>query len=212
MRTIQITSPNAAEGKTTTVANLAVALARAGERVVIVSCDLRRPRIHEFFGLPNDVGFMSVVLGEMPLSAALQSVPGEARLQLLATGPIPANPSELLSSNRSGQVLDALRKEFSVVLIDCPPVLPVTDAAVLSSKVDGTLLVVTVGTTTGKQVTRSLELLRQVGAPIIGTVLNGVGSQGGYGYYAYYGQSAADVEPVARRRKPAAGNGFAQEA
>jgi capsular exopolysaccharide synthesis family protein len=212
MRTIQITSPNAAEGKTTTVANLAVALARAGERVVIVSCDLRRPRIHEFFELSNDVGFMSVVLGEMPLSAALQAVPNEPRLQLLATGPIPANPSELLSSNRSAQVLAALRKEFSVVLIDCPPVLPVTDAAVLSARVDGTLLVITVGTTTGKQVTRSLELLRQVGAPLIGTVLNGVGAQGSYGYVGYYGQPTGGPPAPPRRRKAGPENGFAQEA
>jgi len=212
MRTIQITSPNASEGKTTTVANLAVALARAGERVVIVSCDLRRPRIHEFFDLPNDVGFMSVVLGELPLSAALQAVPDEPRLQLLATGPIPANPSELLSSNRSAQVLAALRKEFSVVLIDCPPVLPVTDAAVLSARVDGSLLVVTVGTTTGKQVTRSLELLRQVGAPLVGTVLNGVGVQGSYGYHAYYGQTTGGPPAPARRGRPSPENGFAREA
>jgi len=215
MRTIQITSPNAAEGKTTTVANLAVALARAGERVVIVSCDLRRPRIHEFFDLPNDTGFMSVVLGEMPLSAALQSVPGEARLHLLATGPIPANPSELLSSNRSSQVLAALRQEFSVVLIDCPPVLPVTDAAVLSSRVDGTLLVATVGTTTGRQLSRSLELLRQVGAPLIGMVLNGVGAQGGYGYheyYAYRGQATGEPPARTRREKARPENGFVREA
>ena len=210
MRTIQITSPNASEGKTTTVANLAVALARAGERVVIVSCDLRRPRIHEFFGLPNDIGFMSVVLGEMPLSAALQNVVGEPRLQLLATGPIPANPSELLSSSRAAQVLTALRKEFSVVLIDCPPVLPVTDASVLSARVDGTLVVTSLGTTTGRQVSRSLELLRQVGAPLIGMVLNGVGAQGSYGYHTYYGQTVGG-SPSGRSKSPA-DDGFAKEA
>ena len=210
MRTIQVTSPNASEGKTTTVANLAVALARAGERVVVVSCDLRRPRIHEFFDLPNDVGFMSVVLGEMPLSTALQAVPGESRLHLLATGPIPANPSELLSSSRAGQVLSALSKEFSIVLVDCPPVLPVTDASVLSARVDGTLLVATVGTTTGRQVTRSLELLRQVGAPLIGMVLNGVGDQAGYGYHGYYGEPAGNAAPTVKPRKAAGpDNGFA---
>ncbi len=212
MRTIQVTSANASEGKTTTVANLAVALARAGERVVVVSCDLRRPRIHEFFDLPNDTGFMSVVLGEMPLSTALQAVPGEARLQLLATGPIPANPSELLSSSRAGQVLSALSKEFSIVLVDCPPVLPVTDAAVLSSRVDGTLMVATVGTTTGRQVTRSLELLRQVGAPLIGMVLNGVGDQTGYGYHGYYGQAVTDTPAAAKRKLSGPDNGFVREA
>ena len=212
MRTLQVTSPNASEGKTTTVANLAVALARAGERVVIVSADLRRPRVHHFFDLPNDVGFMSVVLGETPLSGALQIVPGEARLHLLGTGPVPANPSELLSSNRAAQVLSALRKEFSIVLIDCPPVLPVTDAAVLSAHADGTLMVCTVGTTTGRQVTRSVELLRQVGAPLIGMVLNGVDAHGGYGYYGgYYGPPSGDVPVSLMRRKAVPENGFAKE-
>ncbi len=186
MRLIQITSANASEGKTTTTANLAVALARAGERVVILSCDLRRPRIHEFFELSNGVGFTSVLMGTVPLASALQPVPGEPRVQLLASGPLPPNPSELLASGRTEQVVKALQNQ-AVVLIDCPPVLPVTDAAVLSSRVDGTLLVATVDSTTGKEFSRALELLRQVGAPLIGTVLNGVPTEGAYGYtYEYY--------------------------
>jgi polysaccharide biosynthesis transport protein len=186
MRLIQVTSANASEGKTTTTANLAVALARAGERVVIVSCDLRRPRIHEFFGLSNGVGFTSVLMGTVPLTSALQPVPGESRMQLLASGPLPPNPSELLASGRTEQVLKALQTQ-AVVLVDCPPVLPVTDASVLSSRVDGTLLVATADTTTGREFSRALELLRQVDAPLIGTVLNGVAAEGAYGYtYQYY--------------------------
>ena len=184
---IQVTSPNVSEGKSTTVANLAVALARAGERVVVVCCDLRRPRIHEFFGLPNNVGFTSVMLGSSSLGAALQPVPDQERLLLLASGELPPNPSELLSSSRAGQVFTALRKEASVVLVDCPPVLPVTDAAVLSARMDATLLVATVGTTAKKDVERSLELLRQVNAPLLGMVLNGTTAESGYGYvYAGY--------------------------
>ncbi|MDQ4068158.1 MAG: polysaccharide biosynthesis tyrosine autokinase [Actinomycetota bacterium] len=206
MRVIQITSANASEGKTTTTANLAVALARAGERVVILSCDLRRPRIHDFFELPNGVGFTSVLMGRVPLASALQQVPGEPRLQLLASGPLPPNPSELLSSVRTEQVLKALQSQ-AVVLIDCPPVLPVTDASVLSSKVDGTLLVATVGATTGKAFGRAVELLRQVGAPLVGTVLNGVPVEGAYGYaYQYYSRESTGKNG----RKAESTNGSAQ--
>ena len=141
MRTLQVTSSNASEGKTTTLANLGVALAKAGQRVILVCCDLRRPRLHEFFGLSNDVGFTSVLLGKVPLSGALQDVPEVPRLRLLASGPLPPNPSELLSSGRTEEVFAALKAEADIVLIDSPPVLPVTDALVLFRQVDATLMV-----------------------------------------------------------------------
>jgi len=201
MRTLQLTSANASEGKTTSVANLGVALARSDLRVVIVCCDLRRPRIHEFFGLSNEVGFTSVLLGKRPLATALQGVPGQARLHLLASGPLPPNPSELLSSRRSAEVLGSLRAEFDIVLIDSPPVLPVTDAIVLSGRVDATLLVALAGATTRHQAARAVELLRQVGAPLVGNVLNGVDTEGSYGYtYKYYRSDASvgDREPAGR--------------
>jgi polysaccharide biosynthesis transport protein len=212
---LQVTSPNVSEGKSTTVSNLAVALARAGEKVVVVCCDLRRPRLHHFFGLPNDVGFTSVILGMSPLGAALQAVPGEPGLRLLASGQLPPNPSELLASSRAEQVFSALKQNSSVVLIDCPPVIPVTDAAVLSSRVDGTLLVATVNGTARTEVTRSVELLRQVGAPLLGIVLNGTTTDGPYAYqYQAYvatngdGPSHPDVylpdRRTAKRRPPTA--------
>lgn len=195
MRVLQITSSNAVEGKTTTIANLGVALARAGERVVIVNCDLRRPRIHDFFGLPDSVGFTSVFLGEMPISNALQEVPGEPNLRILASGRLPPNPSEVLASPRTEQIFSALKNQNLMVLIDCPPVLPVTDAAVLSSRVDGIVLLASAGSTTGKDLGRALELLGQVGAPILGTVLNGVAAEGGYGYqYGYFAAPAPEEE------------------
>jgi polysaccharide biosynthesis transport protein len=189
MHTLQITSPSAAEGKTTTLANLAVALARAGQRVVMVDCDLRRPRIHDFFALPNEVGFTSVLLGELPLSEAVQEVPGERLLMLLASGMLPPNPSELLASQRTVQILAALQSESDVVLIDSPPMLPVTDAAVLSARVDATLLVTRAGTTGRRELARAIELLHQVDAPLVGTVLTGVSDESAYGYtysYRYY--------------------------
>lgn len=189
LRSIQVTSPAAAEGKTTTLANLAVVLATAGERVAVIDCDLRRPRIHEFFKLPNDVGFTSVLLGDLPLSAALQTVDGQENLVVLASGPVPPNPAELLAGHRTKEVLTALQAVADIVLIDCPPVLPVTDAAVLAGWVDGTLLVATTAITTRKAVQRAGEMLRQVEAPLVGTVLNRVTADSGYGYgyaYGYY--------------------------
>jgi capsular exopolysaccharide synthesis family protein len=158
--------------------------------VIVVCCDLRRPRIHEFFGLTNTIGFTSVLLGELPLSAAMQAVPGQPRLALMASGPPPPNPSELLASRRTGEVLLALKSECDVVLVDSPPVLPVTDAIVLSRTVDATILVGTAGRTTKKEYHRAVELLQQVEAPLIGSVLNGVDSDDLYGYgygYGYYG-------------------------
>ncbi|MEA2686399.1 MAG: tyrosine-protein kinase, partial [Actinomycetota bacterium] len=131
MGILQVTSANAGEGKTTTLANLGVALAKAGQRVILVCCDLRRPRLHEFFGLSNDVGFTSLLLGNAPLSRALQPVTEVPRLRVLASGPLPPNPSELLSSGRTKEVFAALKAEADIVLIDSPPVLPVTDALVL---------------------------------------------------------------------------------
>ena len=195
METIQVTSAAPGDGKTTTVANLAVSLARAGQRVVVLDADLRRPRIHQFFGVNNGVGLTSVLIGEVPLNEAIQRVPGESRLALLASGPLPPNPSELLSSKRTASLLTSLRESADVVIIDSPPVLPVTDASILAGLVDATVVVATSGRATRRGVHRAVESLRLVGAPIVGAVLNAVRADGGAGYgdgYGYgYSYSAA---------------------
>lgn len=201
-RTLQVTSAGPQEGKSTTLANLAVALARAGQEVVVVCCDLRRPRIHEFFGLDNEVGFTSLLLGKVSLSGAVQKVPNQARLSLLASGPLPPNPSELLSSRRTIEVLDLLQAEYDIVLIDSPPVLPVTDALVISRLVDATLVVSVSGGTTRKEAARTVELLRQVDAPLIGSVLNGVRSDGSYGYDCQYYQYEQRTTGQVGKRRP----------
>ena len=118
-------------------------------------------------------------------------------IMLLSSGVLPPNPSELLSSQRTVQVLAALQAESDIVLIDCPPVLPVTDASVLSSRVDATLLVSTAGQTTRKSLYRAVELLRQVDAPIAGTVFNGVSDEEAYGYAYKYGYYYRRDEPAA---------------
>jgi capsular exopolysaccharide synthesis family protein len=203
LRAIQVTSPGAGEGKTTTTANLAVALAQASQKVVIVSCDLRRPRLHEFFGVTNDVGFTSVLLGDVPVSSALQSVVGIDDLKVVASGPIPPNPSELLAGRRAVEALAALQAEADIVLIDSPPTLPVTDAAVLANRVDGTLLVATAGLTTRRELHRAHEVLRQVDARLLGTVLNGATGDGAYGYTYGYQYAYAQPESNGRRGRHA---------
>lgn len=201
VKLIHITSPGQAEGKTTTLANLGVIMARAGKRVVMVDCDLRKPRVESFFGLPNEVGFTNVVVGDTELADAVVAVPNEPGLALLPAGPPPPNPSELLSSRRASDILRALGEEADFVLIDSPPVLPVTDAIVLAGVVDATVVVVTANRTTKRQLQRALELLQQVDAPVIGAVLNSA-TQGerGYGYAYEYSYGADATSRPARRR------------
>jgi capsular exopolysaccharide synthesis family protein len=186
---LQITSPRSAEGKTTVVANLAVTLAAAGLRVVAVDCDLRRSRLHAVFGLSNKEGFTSVLIGQTPLSAALQPVEGHENLSVLTSGERPPNPAELLSGARAGEVFSALERRADMVIVDCPPVLPVTDAVLIATSMDATLLVVSSGTTTGKDLSGALEVLGQVDAPVVGVVLNALETNAGYRYRYRYSYS-----------------------
>jgi capsular exopolysaccharide synthesis family protein len=189
LTTIQLTSALPGDGKTTTLANLAVVLATAGQRVVLVDCDLRRPNLHAAFQVDNAVGFISVLAGEVELSAAIQPIRAEGELSLLASGGLAPNPSELLGSKRTSELLFALQSDFDVVLVDSPPVLSVTDAAVLSVWVDTTLIVTSAGTTTRNHLRSTVAILRQAGAPVGGAILNRADSRFGYGYgYDSYGE------------------------
>ncbi|MFN2507012.1 MAG: polysaccharide biosynthesis tyrosine autokinase [Acidimicrobiales bacterium] len=183
IRVVQLTSPGPGEGKTATVANLAVALAQTGLRVTVVCCDLRRSRLHEFFGLSNDVGLSSVVTGQVPLSAALVRLQNLGRIAVLPSGPPPSNPSELLAWRRTAEVIKALADGSDIVLIDSAPVLPVTDAVVLARMADATILVSSARKTTTGQVRRAVERLRQVDAPLAGAVLNESDTTDGEYYY-----------------------------
>ncbi len=197
LRCLLVTSPGAAEGKTATLANLGVVFAQAGERVVLVSCDLRRPRIGEFFGLDEQAGLTSFLLDQRTLEETVLPVPGFERLSLLPAGSITSNPAELLDSARARDIFTRLRDHYDLVLIDSPPVLPVTDAAILSRHADATLMLAAAGQTRRSDLHRAVEKLDQVGATIIGTVLNKVtrqtGRYYGYGYgytYKSYGTGA----------------------
>ena len=168
---IEIASARGGEGKTTTAANLGVLLAQAGQSVVIVDADLRAPMMHELFGVSNNRGVSSVLMGE-PLAHALQPVPDVPNLKVLPAGPIATNPSELIASDRFREVIRNVRKEAAIVLVDTPPILAVTDAMDVAGVVDAVVLVARVGTSTRRQVRHALQLMRQLDAPLVGAVLN----------------------------------------
>jgi receptor protein-tyrosine kinase len=207
IRTLLVTSPAAGEGKSTTAANLAITFAHAGQRVVLLSSDFRRPRVHSFFGLSNQVGFTSVLLGETPFSEALQTVPDEPYVTVLPSGPRPPNPSELLNSRRAAEAIAALAGRFDLVLIDSPPVLPVSDSLVIAGLADAILVVARAGQTRKKGLHRSIELLRQVEAPLVGAVLNGADGGNDYGYGSEYHPEQFAPRQVAAPPNAMAGNG-----
>lgn len=202
---IGITSAVPDEGKTTTVANLALSFARAGQRVIVVSFDFRKPKLHTFFNVSNEAGVTSVLLGRHTLKEALQQVEGESLLRVLPSGPVPPNPAEILALNHVVELVDALSRSAEVVLVDCPPVLPVTDTLLVSRLVDGMLVLTRAGGTKKPDLRRTVELLNQVRAPILGMIVNSVPRRGGYAYeygygygygYGGYGRGQAASEPM----------------
>jgi polysaccharide biosynthesis transport protein len=198
-RIMAITSSVPNEGKTTAVANLAVSFARAGQRVIVVSCDLRRPRLHDFFGDVDRQGLTSVLLGQCSLTDGVHEVNEEPNLRVMPSGPVPPNPAEILSLDRVREVIGELADDADLVLLDCPPVLPVTDTLLLSRLADGMLVLASAKSTSKGELHRTVELLRQVHAPLLGAILNRVPADGGYAYgygYGYYGRYEHSDVPV----------------
>ena len=188
LKLLLLTSPRAGDGKTTTATNLAVAAARAGQRVLLVDCDLRKPQVHTFFGLDNDRGFTNVLLGEASMPKVAQRIPGESNLLVVTSGPLPPDPSELLAGDSAKRVLSSIGDDVDLVVLDSPPVLPVSDPLVLASIVDGVILVASATSTESRQVTRAVERLLQVDAPVLGTVLNQFDPKDAEQYtYGYHG-------------------------
>ena len=206
LRSIQITSAGATEGKTTTVAGLAITLAQAGNRVVMVDGDLRRPRIHALFGVDPTVGLTNVLTDEASVEEALHCVEDQPGLTLVPCGTVPPNPSDLLALNRFPDLIAALEDDCDFVVIDTPPVLPVADARVIAGAVDATLLVVAAERSKVKEVQLATDLLHQVDAPVVAVVLNKVPitrRHRGYGYgYGGYLSDGAEPEHLRRRRGP----------
>jgi receptor protein-tyrosine kinase len=194
-----ITSPSASDGKSTVTANLAIALAQAGERVALIDADLRKPTMHKLFRLPQRVGTTTVLLDQADVQDAIQHI-GPNLPCILTAGQLPPNPSELLGSRRMDELIVDLRAAYDVVLIDCAPVLPVTDPMVVSRFADGILLIARAGITTKDQASAAKAVCTKAGAAVFGAVLNASavieGDQSSY--YAYYGQSSPRSEDNVR--------------
>jgi len=188
-RVVVVTSALPGEGKSTTAANLAIALAQAGGSTVIVEGDLRRPKVVDYLGLEGAVGLTDVLIGRVDLAEVVQTW-GPYPLAVLPGGSIPPNPSELLASGNMTQLLQGLASQYDTVLIDAPPLLPVADAAILAGKADGSLLVLRHGKTTRGQVENAVAALRAVDARLLGTILNMAPAKGpesyAYGYNYRY--------------------------
>ncbi len=200
-RRIAITSPNPAEGKTTTAINTAIALSQTGAMVVLVDADLRKPRIHRVFSEENGVGLSNFLSGNADLDAIIKAteIPN---LFYIPSGPIPPNPSELISSNRFKTMVQSLEERFDHIVFDSPPVLGFADTAVLSTAVDGMILVAVGGKTPRETLQRAKDLLFQVNAKILGVVINRVNierSEYGYYYYRYhyyYGKEGKEKKEI----------------
>ncbi len=187
-KTLLVTSACAGEGKTMTALNLAQALAQRKGPVAIVDCDLRKKGLSQLLGCNDDRGITPVLTGEQDLSEAIQQCSSQRNLWILPAGPIPPNPAELLASERMTTVLQTLAARFECVVIDSPPVLAVTDAAVLSNRVDGVVLVVASGSTPRAGLVRTRKILASVGARILGVTVNKFESKHqDRGYYSYTG-------------------------
>jgi non-specific protein-tyrosine kinase len=201
LHTLLVTSANATEGKSVTVANLAASMAEADLKVVAIDADLRRPRLHELFDM-NRTGGLTQALLDGRVDGNVQPALYMGRLGVLSAGELPPNPAELLGSRRMRDLLEQIEAQCDMILIDSPPINPVTDAAVLAQSVDGVLLVVDAGRTRKGAARRAVETMRQVGANIVGVVLNAVPvKRGGYYYYYYYhGEYGADGTRRVRKR------------
>lgn len=189
LQTIALTSCTPNEGKSTTIANLAVVLTQAGKSVLLLDCDMRNPTVHKNFNLSNKVGLSSCISMGTALSDAVQKTSIEG-LYALTGGVIPPNPSELLGSEQMKNVLQRAKEQYDYVLIDTPPVMPVTDALIVSRFVDGMILVIASAEVKVEMARDVKNQLVNAGANILGVVLNKVRSEHhgyGYGYYYYYG-------------------------
>jgi len=184
LKTLVVTSAGVSEGKSTTLANLAVVSAQAGRRVILVDADLRRPMLHQVFGLANDTGLTTMMMDDAALAAPPLRKTAVEGLSILTSGPLPPNPAEVMGSRRMEEIIAALAERADQVLFDTPPVVAVTDAAVLATKVDGVVLVVSAGHTRRDHARTAIQRLQQINARIVGAVLTNVQVDTGLkGYY-----------------------------
>lgn len=185
IKTLVVTSSGPGEGKSTTSANLAVVFANSGQSVLLVDADMRKPTVHKTFLLENRVGLSNVLSTDMSFNDAIQRsvVPN---LYVMTSGPKAPNPSELLGSTRTDKLIQELRDDYDFIIFDMPPIVAVTDAQIMASKADGTMLVVRENVTRKDSLQKARELLTMVNANVLGAVFNGSTDESDQGYY-YYG-------------------------
>ncbi|WP_160689317.1 CpsD/CapB family tyrosine-protein kinase [Clostridium sp. C2-6-12] len=184
IKSIVVTSACPKEGKSTVSGNLALSFAANGKNVIIIDCDLRKPSIHRKFNVSNLCGLSEVMIGKEILDNAIQKY--KSNLHILSSGKIPPNPAEMINSTSMSNLLEELKKQYDIVIIDSPPLEAVTDGQILSTKVDGTILVLKSGESKIESVKEAKNLLNKVGANVIGIVINKV-SKKKKNYYYYYG-------------------------
>lgn len=184
MKTILITSAEIAEGKSTTARNIAITFAQSEKKVILVDCDLRKPSVHKNFGVFNYDGVSEVLLGKATLDECVRK--HNENLYFLTSGKIPPNPSEMLASAVMTTLIEKLKEEFDLIILDAAPLKVVTDAQILSTKVDGTILVVRAAVTKKESAIEAKNLLNKVGANVIGAVLYGAEGKRSREYYDYY--------------------------
>ncbi|HHV58977.1 MAG TPA: CpsD/CapB family tyrosine-protein kinase [Clostridiaceae bacterium] len=185
IKTLAVTSCNPEEGKTTTAINLAIFNAKAGSNVLLVDCDLRKPAIAKRFGIRNPLGLTNFITGHATLDKVANetSIPN---LSVISCGPIPPNPSELLTSKMFTSFLSNMEEFYDIIIIDTPPLGAIIDAAIISSKTDGVILVLSSGKVDFKSAKKVISQLEQANARILGTVLNKVNKKSYGNYYSYY--------------------------
>lgn len=192
LQSIVVTSAGPGEGKSTTAANLAVSMAQDNKAVLLIDCDFRKPQMHKYFAMSNRVGITNIIAEGIEKDLAASHI-SEFKLDVLASGPIPPNPSELLGSKKMKEFIQSMENIYDMVIIDAPPVGVVTDASIISTYVGGVILVCGSGQAHIDGAKRAKELIQKVGGNILGVVLNKIpmdeGRYSTYSYQAYYGDA-----------------------
>ncbi|MGM9887166.1 MAG: polysaccharide biosynthesis tyrosine autokinase [Lactococcus sp.] len=186
MKSFLVTSAEAAAGKSTTIANLAITFAQQGKRVLLIDADLRKPSVHMSFKIPNRSGLTNILTRQSTVEETLQGSPINENLAIITSGPIPPNPSELLSSAGMKNLIETMTQAFDIVLVDTPPLSAVTDAQIISGFVGGVVVVARAYQTKKESLAKTKKMLDQVQGNIIGVVLHGVNTSD-TAYYYYYG-------------------------
>lgn len=185
LKVLMVTSSGPGEGKSTTITNLAVVYAQSDKKVILIDADLRKPTMHHTFNCSNRQGLTSVLSAQSKLAEVVRDT-GIPNLSVITSGPIPPNPSEMLASKRMSVMLDELKKQFDIILIDTPPALAVTDAQIVATKSDGVILVIDSGKVKREVAMKAKANLEYVQAKILGVVLNNMNRKNAESYYYYY--------------------------